>query len=256
MTKNPYGINIVLLPSILEEVTQIILKEKPPVIYTSYLENIDLELVKKYFSIWKEQDIKIISKVKTIIDALTFEELGADVVVLKGWEGGGQVSYETTMVLVPQAVDCLSVPVVASGGIADGRGMAAAFALGADGIEIGTAFMCSKEAEIHENTKKVILETENMGTVVIGYSKFNEYRFIKNDYLDMLINPKDKFISKKSEKKLNKAIKRGIYKGDINQQGVVISGQCIPLITQIKSVNTIIEDIVKDYNRIVERMKK
>lgn len=256
MTKKNYGINIILLPNILEEVTQLILKEKPPVIYTSCLENIDLEVVRKYFSIWQNEDIKVICKVKTMTEALIIEALGADVIILKGWEGGGQVSYETTMVLVPQAIDCLSVPIVASGGIADGRGMAAAIALGADGIEVGTAFMCSKEAEIHENAKQLILETENTGTIVTGYSKFNEYRFINNDYLNTLINPKYKFISQKSKKKLNKAIKKGIYKGDINQHGVVMSGQCIPLITKIESVKMIIEKIIKSYNKTVKRMEE
>ena len=138
MTNKPFGINVILMQEMLDMVSDVILKEKPPVIYADTLGDFDLELCTKYFSMWHEAGMKVVVKVGAIKDGITAEKAGADAVILKGWEGGGHVSYEATICLVPQAENCISIPVVASGGIADGRGMAAAIALGADGIEMGT----------------------------------------------------------------------------------------------------------------------
>ena len=156
LTDKPFGMNVIMIPPNLEHVTKIVLDEKPPVMYADTIAGLDLELCKKYFDIWHSVGCKIVVKASFIDDARIAAEAGADVMIVKGWEGGGHVTFEATTVLVPQAVDLLDIPVVASGGIADGRGVAAGIAMGAEGFEMGTAFMAAAETTVHPNVKKEI----------------------------------------------------------------------------------------------------
>ncbi|MCF0230607.1 MAG: nitronate monooxygenase, partial [Parasporobacterium sp.] len=169
LTEKPFAANVFMIPALLERNNPIFLEEKPPVLYVDILANLDPVLADKYFKIWHEAGIKIVFKASFISDAIMAEKAGADVIIVKGWEGGGHVTDESTMVLVPQAADVLTVPLVAGGGIADGRGMAAAIMLGADGIEMGSAFCIAEETAVHENFKKSILEAGDMSTVITGY---------------------------------------------------------------------------------------
>ena len=143
LTDKPFGMNVIMIPPNLEHVTKIVLDEKPPVMYADTIAGLDPELCKKYFDIWHSVGCKIVVKASFIDDAKIAADAGADVMIVKGWEGGGHVTFEATTVLVPQAVDLLDIPVIASGGIADGRGVAAGVAMGAEGFEMGTAFMAA-----------------------------------------------------------------------------------------------------------------
>lgn len=149
LTDKPFAMNVIMIPPNLEHVTKIVVEEKPPVMYADTIAGLDPMLCKKYFAIWHEAGCKIVVKASFIADARIAAEAGADVMIVKGWEGGGHVTFEATTVLVPQAVDLLDIPVVASGGIADGRGIAAGIAMGAEGFEMGTAFMAATETTVH-----------------------------------------------------------------------------------------------------------
>ncbi len=137
----PFGINTVMIPENLDRLTALIQEIMPPVVYADTLQGLDLSLCQKYFPQWHEAGCKIVVKPVDIADAVVAEQRGADVVIVKGWEGGGHISVEATTVLVPQAADKITIPLVASGGITDGRGMAAAIALGAEGMK-WELFLC------------------------------------------------------------------------------------------------------------------
>ena len=169
LTDKPFGMNVIMIPPNLEHVTKIVLDEKPPVMYADTIAGLDPELCKKYFDIWHSVGCKIVVKASFIDDAKIAADAGADVMIVKGWEGGGHVTFEATTVLVPQAVDLLDIPVIASGGIADGRGVAAGVAMGAEGFEMGTAFMAAAETTVHPNVKKEVLAAGDMSTVITGY---------------------------------------------------------------------------------------
>lgn len=162
LTDKPFAANIFMIPELLKINHPIFMEEKPPVIYVDILANLDVEEATVHFKQWHDAGSKIVFKASFISDALKAEQAGADVVIVKGWEGGGHVTEETTMVLVPQAADLLKCPLVASGGIADGRGMAACITLGAQGVEMGSAFLLAEECAVHENFKEEIIRTGDM----------------------------------------------------------------------------------------------
>ena len=258
LTKNPFGINVILIEPMLDSVTAIIQEEKPPVVYADSLEGLEIDICKKYFPIWKACHCKIIVKVCTIADAITAEKGGADVVIVKGWEGGGHVSVEATTVLVPQAADVLSIPIVASGGIADGRGMAAAIALGADGIEMGTIFMCAEETIIHPNAKRAVLEAGDMDTVITGYYTGEPCRQIKNklsdDLLEMETRNAPVAVVEQIKAMAEKSLKKAMMDGDC-ENGAVMAGQIAPLITESKKVEEIIKSILAECKEVFEKTK-
>ncbi len=260
LTSKPFGINVLMIPEILDGITELLVRVKPPVIYTGSLKGLNLEFIGPYFSKWKEAGIKIVVKVFTIQDAITAEKAGADAVIMKGWEGGGFISQEATTILVPQAVDCISIPVVASGGIADGRGMAAAIALGADGIEMGTVFMCAEETMIPPNVKQAMLKTGDMETVIMGISTDMQFRQIKNKLSDKILEIESNNIKKEAAEKvreiLNVSLKVAMLDGDIEEKGSIMTGQVIPMVTEIKSAKDIINDVLEGYNETVSKMVK
>ena len=258
LTGKPFGINVIMVPDLLDHITEIASQEKPPVIYADTLIGLDLELSKKYFFKWHELGIKVVVKAGTIEDAVTAEKADADAIVVKGWEGGGHTTYEATTVLVPQAVDCLTRPVVASGGIADGRGMASAIALGADGIEMGTVFMCAEEAVVHPNVKAAMIKAGDMETVITGYSTDEPCRQLKNRLSDEMIEIENSYSKSEAAAKLKEvaesSLKKAMLEGDVTEKGAVMAGQIVPLVKEVKRVDDIIEDVLKGYHKTVARL--
>ena len=147
MTKKPFGVNIMLISPEVDKVAQVVVEEGVEVVTTG------AGSPEKYMQMWKDAGIKVIPVVASVAMAKRMERCGADAVVAEGCEAGGHIGETTTMVLVPQIVDAVSIPVIAAGGIADGRGMAAAFMLGASGVQMGTHFLVTKECVIHQNYK-------------------------------------------------------------------------------------------------------
>ena len=257
LTDKPFGINVVMLPQVLDAVTDVALKEKPDVIYADTLSDLELSLCEKYFSIWKAAGMKIIVKASTLADALTAQQGGADLVVVKGWEGGGHVSLEATTVLVPQAVDALTVPVVASGGIADGRGMAAAIALGASGIEMGTVFMCAEEAAIHSNVKDAVIKAGDMDTVITGSCTGEPCRQIKNELSDQILKIEAENPAAKAAEMVKdiaeSSLKKAMLEGDTEKEGAVMAGQIAPLIKEVKPAAEIMESVLEQCKKGLEK---
>ena len=174
LTDRPFGVNIMLMSPYADEVAKVIVEEGVKVVTTG------AGSPEKYMQMWKEAGVKVIPVVASVAMAKMMERAGADAVVAEGMESGGHIGSTTTMALVPQVVDAVSIPVIAAGGIADGRGMAAAFMLGAEGIQMGTRFVASKESIVHENYKNQIIKAKDIDSVVTGMSTGHPVRSLRN----------------------------------------------------------------------------
>lgn len=257
LTDKPFGVNVFMEEHIMEIATPALLEEKPAAVYADILNNLDPVLCGKYFPQFKEAGMKIIVKASTLQDAITAEKCGADIVVAKGWEGGGHVTPESTMTLLPQIVRKLSIPVVASGGIADGYGMAAAVALGADGFEMGSRFLCATENTIHENAKQAIVQAGDMQSVITSTSTFDPCRQLQNAYTDKMIDLERNYpISKVADQMrtlAKPALKTAMHDGDIENGGVMV-GMIAPLINDIKPAGEIIDSCLAECRQVIENM--
>lgn len=254
LTDKPFGMNTIMIPENLEHITNLIGEIKPPVMYADTIAGLDPELCKKYFDIWHSYGCKIIVKASFIDDAKIAADAGCDVIIVKGWEGGGHVTFEATTVLVPQAVDLLDIPVVASGGIADGRGFAAAIAMGADGIEMGTAFLACPETPIHPDAKKAVLAAGDMSSVITGYCTDEPCRQIKNKLSDEMTQVEDDNSKAQAAEKLipiaQSSLQKGMQDGDM-EDGAVMVGQVVALCNQEKTVEQVIDDTIDGAKKIL-----
>ena len=188
-------------------------------------------------------------------DAVTAEKAGADLVVVKGWEGGGHVSFESTMALVPQVVAAVNI---AAGGIVDGHSGAAAFALGAKGIEMGTAFLVADELPISDKAKQAIIAAGDMATAEVSYANDAPFRMIANNLSDQIKDLEATHLKAEAAQKEAgldaKAIKMGMYQGD-TQNGAIMVGQDLSLIKETKPVKQIIADVLQDTENVLQSLQ-
>ncbi len=258
ITDKPFGINVVMIPEMLDHVTAIVQKEKPPVVYADTLLGLDYDMCKKYFDLWHEAGAKIIVKASVIADAVVAEKAGVDAVVVKGWEGGGHITFEASTVLIPQAADLLSIPVIGSGGIADGRGMAAAIALGAEAIEMGTVFMAAEETTIHPNAKQAVVDAQDFESVVTGTCTGEPCRQIKNALSDKMLELEANYSYEEAKEKLQdiatSSLKNAMMNGD-TENGAVMAGQIAPLIKEIKPAQQIIDETLEGCKKTIQQMQ-
>lgn len=258
LTSKPYGINTVMIPELLDPTTEIIQRMHPPVIYADTLANLDPELCEKYFKLWHDAGCKVIVKVSFISDAVIADQTGADIVIVKGWEGGGHTTIEATTVLVPQAVDAIETPVVASGGIADGRGMAAAIALGAEAIEMGTVFMAAEETLVHPNVKEAVVNAGDMETVITGYYSGEPCRQLKNNLSDSLIETETQNapveVTEKIKALAESSLKKAMQDGDM-ENGAVMAGQIVPLVKEVKPTLDIIDTTILECKERLQQIQ-
>lgn len=175
LTDKPFGVNIMLLSPYADEVARVIVEEGVKVVTTG------AGSPEKYMKMWKEAGVKVIPVVASVALAKRMERCGADALVAEGCEAGGHIGENTTMVLVPQIVDAVGIPVIAAGGIADGRGIAAAFMLGARGVQMGTYFVVTDECQVHENYKDKIIKAKDIDSRVTGRTTGHPVRVIRND---------------------------------------------------------------------------
>ena len=177
--------------------------------------------------------------------------------IVKGWEGGGHVTFEATTVLVPQAVDLLDIPVVARGGLADGRGFAAAIAMGAEGFEMGTAFMAAAETLVHPNVKQAIIEAGDMSTVITGYSTDEPCRQINNKLAGEMIAIEADHTKEAAAELLRpvaeSSLKKAMMDGDLTD-GAVMAGQIVPLIKEVRPAAEIIDTAIAQAKEILTQM--
>ncbi len=246
VTVKPFGVNVMMMSPHLEQVMQVIMEEKVPVITTG------AGNPAKYIPQLKEVGTKVIPVIASVALAQRLEKAGVDAVVAEGMESGGHIGELTTMALVPQVVDAVKIPVIAAGGIADGRGLVAALALGAMGVQIGTRFMCAMECEIHDNIKKMIIKAKDRDTAVSGRTTGHPVRALKNkltkeyDELEKRCAPVEEF-----EKLGVGRLKAAMIDGD-SEFGTVACGQIAGMIKEIKPARDIIKDIL---TKAVETMQ-
>ena len=245
LTDKPFGVNIMLMNPEADKIAKVILEEDIKVVTTG------AGSPEKYMADWKAAGVKVIPVIASVALAKRMERCGADAVVAEGTEAGGHIGELTTMVLVPQVVDAVNIPVIAAGGIADGRGMAAAFMLGARGIQMGTVFAVSKESVIHENYKNSILKAKDIDSRVTGRSTGHPIRVLRNDmvrrYLEM---EKEGAPFEELEKITLGSLRRAVQDGDA-KNGSLMAGQIAGMIKEERSCEDIIKTTVSDACRLM-----
>ncbi|MGL4797009.1 MAG: enoyl-[acyl-carrier-protein] reductase FabK [Paraclostridium sp.] len=240
LTDKTFGVNIMLLSPFAEEIIDLVIEEKIEVITTG------AGNPAKYMERLKEVGTKVIPVVPTIALAKRMEKHGADAIIVEGTEAGGHIGELTTMVLTPQVVDNVNIPVIAAGGIADGRGLAAAMALGASGVQVGTRFICSDECIAHENYKNLIIKSKDRDAIVTGRSTGHPVRTIKNKLAKDILNmEKEGLDPLEIDKKCIGSLKMATVDGDV-ENGSFMAGQIAAHINDIKPCKLIIEDMIKE----------
>ena len=249
LTDKPFGVNVMLLSPFADEIIDLIIEEKIPVITTG------AGNPAKYIDRLKEAGVKIIPVVPSIALAQRMEKLGADAIIVEGTEAGGHIGELTTMVLTPQVVDSVNIPVIAAGGIADGRGIVAAFALGAKGVQVGTRFICSDECNIHENYKNMVLKSKDRDAIVTGRSTGHPVRTLKNKLAKEIINmEKEGQPAEEIDKKGIGSLRAATVDGDIHN-GSFMAGQIASIIKDIKPCKEIIEEMVSQAKNIMPNIE-
>lgn len=247
LTDKPFGVNLMLLTPHIDELVQLVLDEHVPVVTTG------AGNPGKYMAALKEQGIKVLPIVPSTALAKRMESIGADAVIGEGMEAGGHIGELTTMVLVPQLVDAVSLPVVAAGGIADGRGMAAAFALGAEGVQIGTRFMCAEECTIHPSVKEQVVKAKDRDTVVTGRSTGHPVRVLKNRLAKQIIeldrDNKPEEIEALGAGKLALAMR-----GGDTQMGSLMAGQAAAMVCRVEPAAAIVDEIVNEAAAVIAKV--
>ena len=239
LTDKPFGVNVMLMSPNADEVIDLIIEEKPAGITTG------AGNPAKYMDRLKEAGIKVIPVVPTVALAQRMEKLGADAVIAEGTEAGGHIGELTTMVLVPQVAEALSIPVIAAGGVADGRGIAASFALGAEGVQIGTRFICSEECNIHQNYKDAVLKAKDRDAVVTGRPTGHPVRTLKNKLAKKYLKMEKEGASPEELEKLGAgALRLAVVEGD-KDGGSFMAGQSAAMVREIKPCKDIVEEISK-----------
>ena len=248
-TDKPFGVNLMLMNPHMDELAQVVVEEGVSVITTG------AGNPGKYVPAWKEAGIRIFPVVAAPVLAKRLERLGVDGFIAEGTESGGHVGEMTTMALVPQVVDTVSVPVIAAGGIADGRQLAAAFALGACGAQIGTCLLASEECPIHENYKKAVIKASATDTIVTGRSTGAPVRVLKNrmarEYVRM---EKDHLPLEELEKLTLGSLRRAVFDGDVDT-GSFMAGQVAGMVHEIRPLRQIFEDLMAGYEKTVKEMQ-
>ena len=237
LTDKPFGVNLMLMSPCAEELAKVILEEKVPVVTTG------AGNPGKYVPAWKEAGIKVMPVVAATILARRLAGLGVDAIIAEGTESGGHVGEMTTMALIPQVVDAVDLPVIATGGIADGRQAAAAFALGACGIQVGTCLLGSEECPIHENYKNAVLKAKDSDTTVTGRSAGAPVRILKNKMARQYLALEKKGASfEELEALALGGLRRAVFEGDVDY-GSLMSGQVAGMVHEIRPVRAIFEDL-------------
>ncbi|MCQ2510730.1 MAG: enoyl-[acyl-carrier-protein] reductase FabK [Lachnospiraceae bacterium] len=246
LTDKPFGVNIMLMSPYADEVAKVVAEEKVKVVTTG------AGNPGKYMAMWKEAGIKVIPVVASVALAKMMVKAGADAVVAEGTESGGHIGETTTMVLVPQVVDAVNVPVIAAGGIADGRGIAAAFMLGASGVQMGTRFVATQDAVVHENYKNYIVKAKDIDTRVTGRSGGHPVRVLRNEatkkYLEL---EKAGATFEELEMLTVGGLRKAVTEGDI-KTGSVMSGQIAGMIRDIPTCKEVIETLVAQTDALLK----
>ena len=245
LTDKPFGVNIMLMNPNSEEVAKIVIEEGIKVVTTG------AGNPGKFIDAWKNAGVKVSPVVASVAMAKMMERAGADAVVAEGTEAGGHIGDITTMALVPQVVDAVSIPVIAAGGIADGRGFAAAMMLGAEGVQIGTRFVVAKESIVHESYKERLIKSKDIDSAVTGRKNGHPVRQIRNQLTREYLKLEEEGASLEEMEKLTLgSLRRAVIDGDI-KTGTVMAGQIAGMIKQQNTCKEIIDDIMSGAEKLI-----
>ena len=245
LTDKPFGVNVMLMQDNADEIAHLVCDEKVPVVTTG------AGSPGKYIEMWKSHGIKVIPVVPSVAIAKRMEKFGADAVIAEGMESGGHIGQTTTMSLVPQVVDAVNIPVIAAGGIGDGRGIAASFMLGAVGVQMGTRFLVSNECNVHKNYKENVLKAKDIETEVTGTSTSHPVRVLRNKLTREYIKiEKSNSNSEKLESLTRGALRKAVIEGD-TENGSVMAGQIAGLVKKEQSCKEIIEELMTEFDKCI-----
>lgn len=250
LTNQPFGVNVMLMNPYADEIVKVICEEGVPVVTTgagnpgTYMEQ------------FKAAGIKVFPVVPSVGLAKRMERAGADALIVEGGESGGHVGEMTTMALVPQVVDAVNIPVIAAGGIADGRGMMAAFALGACGVQVGTCLLVADECPIHENYKDAVIKARDTDTVVTGKSVNTPVRILKNQMAREYLKLEGKFESREELEKLTLGgLRKAVQDGDV-KTGSVMMGQIAGMIQEKKPMQDILDELMSSTQDVYQSLSQ
>ena len=247
LTDKPFGVNLMLMMHNIDEIIDVVIEESVKIVTTG------AGTPRKYMPRLKEAGIKVIPVIPSVKAAVKMEELGCDAVVVEGMEAGGHVGTSTTMALLPQVTSAVNIPVIAAGGIADGRGMAAAYCLGASGVQMGTVFLASEECPISTEYKNMILEAVDTSTTLTGEKFGAPVRGIKNELTKRYheLEEKSSTLMELEELTLG-SLRRAVYDGDVENCSVM-AGQIAGLVSELRSVKSIIEETVEEAREVLKK---
>lgn len=246
MTTKPFGVNIMLMSDNADEIANLVCEEEVKVVTTG------AGSPGKYMEMWKAKGIKVIPVVPSVALAKRMERSGADAVIAEGNESGGHVGQLTTMTLVPQVVDACTIPVIAAGGIADGRGVAAAFMLGAHGVQLGTRFLVTKECTVHQNYKDKVIKAKDIDTDVTGRVTGHPVRVLRNRLSRAFLKAEKEGATVEELENLGKgSLPRAARDGDI-EMGSVMAGQSAGLVMKEETCKELILEIFEEAEKTIK----
>ena len=246
LTDKPFGVNIMLMNPEADEIAKVIVEEKVPVVTTG------AGNPAKYIKEWKEAGVKVIPVVASCALAKMMERCGADAVVAEGTEAGGHIGEITTMSLVPQVVDAVNIPVIAAGGIADGRGFAAALMLGAKAVQMGTHFVATKECNVHENYKEKIIKAKDIDSKVTGRSTGHPVRVLRNQMSNEYIKKEQEGATLEELELLTLGgLRKAVVEGNV-KEGSLMAGQVAGLLKKQYTCKELIEKVVTEGQQVIE----
>lgn len=244
LTDKPFGVNLMLMNPDTPKMADIVVEEEVKIVTTG------AGSPGVYMDKWKEAGIKVIPVVSSVALAIRMERCGADMVIAEGTESGGHVGEMTTMTLVPAVVDKVSIPVIAAGGIADGRGLLCAKALGAVGVQIGTVLLATKECPIHENYKNEVIKAKDNGTVVTGRISGVPVRIIKNTMAREYVKKEKEGASKEDlEMYTLGSLRKAVFDGD-TKNGSLMAGQISCIVNEERTVKEVLDDMMNGYEEL------
>ena len=245
LTDKPCGVNIMLLNPNADEVAKIVVEEGIQAVTTG------AGNPEKYMPMWKEAGVKVIPVVASVAMAKRMERYGADAVVAEGMEAGGHIGNQTTMALIPQIVDAVNIPVIAAGGIGDGRGVAASFMLGAEGVQMGTRFVVADESIVHDNYKDRIVKAKDIDSVVTGQSTGHPVRCLRNQMTKEYIKKEQEGVPfEELERMTLGSLRKAVMDGDI-LNGTVMAGQIAGLVSKRQSCKEILQEIMTEAEKLL-----
>ncbi len=250
LTDKPFGVNIMLMSPHAPAIAELVIKEQVPVVTTG------AGNPGKYMEAWKAAGVKVVPVIPSVALAQRVERLGADAVVAEGCESGGHIGEATTMSLVPQVADGVNIPVIAAGGIGDGRGIAAALMLGAQGVQLGTRFLASTECPVHPNYKQMVLDAKDTDTAVTGRAAGRPVRAIRNRLTRRLSDLEKSGASPDEFEELALgSLRRAVQDGD-REEGSFMAGQIAGLIREVKPCGEIIQELFGEAEDLLQHIEQ